>query len=211
MRYSAPVYSCRILRLADYRVMPWKNGLGTTTEIAVHPPGAGLDEFTWRLSIADLTASGPFSTFAGYDRVLVQIEGAPMTLSHAGGGAHRLRLLSPYAFAGELETYGALEAPPARDFNVMVRRDRASAEVSVHELAAGAAVHAEGEAETRVVHALRGAASVEADGVPVALRAGETLVASGGPGLAVTAAPEGATVIVVALRSALERVPPTPG
>ncbi|TIV74879.1 MAG: HutD family protein, partial [Mesorhizobium sp.] len=31
----------RILRAADYRVMPWKNGGGTTTEIAVSPDGAG--------------------------------------------------------------------------------------------------------------------------------------------------------------------------
>ena len=84
--------------------MPWKNGLGTTTEIAVHPPGAGLDAFAWRVSIADLGASGPFSIFAGYDRTLVQIEGAPMTLSHAGRGEKRLSLLSPYRFAGELDT-----------------------------------------------------------------------------------------------------------
>src|SRR4051812_9694313 len=101
--------------------MPWKNGLGATTELAVYPAGADLDGFTWRLSIADLGASGPFSTFAGYDRILVQIEGAPMTLSHEGRGEHRLRLLTPYRFAGELVTHGALEAPPVRDFNVMVR------------------------------------------------------------------------------------------
>lgn len=199
VRYWARMPSSLHLRPADYRVMPWKNGLGTTTEIAVHPPGASLDEFTWRLSIADLAASGPFSTFAGYDRILVQIEGAPMTLSHAGRGEHRLRLLSPHRFAGELETYGALEAPPARDFNVMVRRDRASAEVSVHELAAGATARAEGEAEVRIVHALRGVASMEVGGESVSLRAGETLIATGAPGLAVSAALEGATVIVVAI------------
>jgi len=206
------VPSFRHLRPADYRVMPWKNGLGTTTEIAVHPPGAGLDEFTWRLSIADLTASGPFSTFAGYDRILVQIEGAPMTLAHAGREEHRLRLLAPYPFAGELETYGALEAPPARDFNVMVRRDRASAGVSVHELAAGASVGAEGESETRILYVLRGAASVEVAGERLGLGAGESLVAEGASGLAFTAEAEGATVIVV--RSgppALERTTMTTG
>ncbi|WP_431460998.1 HutD family protein, partial [Klebsiella pneumoniae] len=32
----------RILRAADYRSMPWKNGGGVTTEIAVSPAGAGL-------------------------------------------------------------------------------------------------------------------------------------------------------------------------
>src|SRR5580693_1543340 len=127
--------SLRHLRPLDYRIMPWKNGLGTTTEIAVHPEGAGLDAFTWRLSVADLLASGPFSTFAGYDRTIVQLEGAPMTLSHDGLGEHRLRLLAPYRFDGEAGTFGTLDPPPARDFNVMVRRDRARADVSAHDLA----------------------------------------------------------------------------
>lgn len=199
MQYFVPVPSLRHLRPAEYRVMPWKNGLGTTTEIALHPPGAGLDAFTWRLSIADLAASGPFSTFVGYDRILVQIEGAPMTLSHEGRGEHRLRLLSPHRFAGELATYGAIEAPPARDFNVMVRRDRASAEVSVHELAPAASVRAAGEAETRIIYVLRGAVSVEVDGEPLALVASEALVATGATRLAVTASEEGAAAIDVAI------------
>jgi uncharacterized protein len=199
VRYSVAVPSHRRLRPADYRVMPWKNGLGTTTEVVIHPPGASLDGFDWRLSIADLMASGPFSTFAGYDRLLVQLEGAPMTLRHAGRGEHRLRPLSPYRFVGELDTYGALEAPPARDFNVMVRRDRASAEVSVHELAAGAAVCVEGEVETRIVYALRGTGLVDIGGETLDLRADEALVAVGAPWLAVTAALSAATVILVAI------------
>jgi environmental stress-induced protein Ves len=179
--------------------MRWKNGLGTTTEIAVHPPGASLDAFTWRVSIADLAASGPFSTFAGYDRILVQIEGAPMTLSHAGRGEHRLTLLSPYRFAGELDTVGVLDPPPARDFNVMVRRDRASAEVSMHALAAGATVLAEGNAETRILYVLHGALSVEADGEQDSLVTNEALIATSAARLGVIASSSGATVIVVAV------------
>jgi len=189
----------RHLRPADYRVMPWKNGLGTTTEIAIHPPNAGLDAFTWRVSIAYLGASGPFSAFAGYDRTLVQIEGAPMTLSHSGGGEHRLSLLSPYRFAGELDTYGALSAPPARDFNVMVRRDEASADVSVRVLEKGATASVAGDAETWIVHVLRGAADVEIDGDRRATVANESLLASGTTPRALTASDEGATLILVAL------------
>jgi uncharacterized protein len=191
--------SLRRLRPADYRVMPWKNGLGTTTEIAVHPPGAGLDAFTWRLSIADLLASGPFSTFAGYERTIVQIEGAPMTLSHEGLGERRLRLLSPYRFAGELGTFGALDPPPARDFNVMARRDRARADVTVHELARGATASAGGEAEAFIAYVLRGAVTVEAGGETGALVANETLVATDVGRLVITAADEGAVVFVVAI------------
>lgn len=176
--------------------MRWKNGLGTTTEIAVNPPGAGLDEFTWRVSIADLGASGPFSAFAGVDRILVQIEGAPMTLTHPGS-ENRLTLLAPYHFAGELETYGALESPPARDFNVMVRRERASAEVSVHTLAAGETARARG-AETTMVYVLRGAVSVDVGGDVQAVAANETLIVTSALGIAITAA-ESAVAFVISI------------
>ncbi|MDP1908248.1 MAG: HutD family protein, partial [Hyphomicrobium sp.] len=42
----------RILRAKDYRRMPWKNGGGETTEIAISPEGAALDSFDWRVSMA---------------------------------------------------------------------------------------------------------------------------------------------------------------
>ena len=38
----------RILRGADYKRMPWKNGGGETVEIAVSPEGAALSDFDWR-------------------------------------------------------------------------------------------------------------------------------------------------------------------
>ncbi|MBR7784673.1 HutD family protein, partial [Undibacterium luofuense] len=38
--------------LHDYLTMPWKNGGGSTTELAVFPEQAGLDQFIWRLSTA---------------------------------------------------------------------------------------------------------------------------------------------------------------
>jgi environmental stress-induced protein Ves len=52
----------RHLKHSDYRRMAWKNGKGTTTEIAVHPANAGLAgaPFEWRVSIADVPESGPF-------------------------------------------------------------------------------------------------------------------------------------------------------
>jgi environmental stress-induced protein Ves len=119
-----------------------------------------------------------------------------MTLSHAGGGEHRLSLLSPYRFAGELETYGALEAPPARDFNVMVRRDRASAAVSVRALEPGATLRAEGEAETHILHVLRGTAHAEIDGEALDLLTGETLITMRAT---LTAGPPGATAILITI------------
>ena len=62
--------------------MPWRNGLGTTTEIAAEPSADG--RFHWRLSIADVAQSGPFSSFEGYDRTIAVVAGAGMRLAVAG-------------------------------------------------------------------------------------------------------------------------------
>lgn len=193
--------SClRLLRQSDYRVMPWKNGLGTTTELAVDPPGAGLDAFTWRVSIAHLAASGPFSTFPGYDRILVQLEGEPMTLSHEGGGEHRLEPLVPYRFAGEVATTGTLGAGPARDFNVMVRREQASADLVVVTYEPGQGmIGGRTNEETRMVFVLRGSMFAPTDDGEIEILAGEMVMATPPSDLALLAGPEGATAFLISI------------
>ena len=175
--------------------MPWKNGLGTTTEIAAFPPGAGLDGFTWRISLAELAASGPFSSFPGVDRIIVQTDGDPMELLHEGHGRHRLARLTPYRFEGEWSTRGEL-ATPARDFNVMTRRERVRAGVAVYALAAGSAVRSVAVGATQIVHALRGALAV-VGGEEITLREGDTLVVTAGAGLEIAAASGAAVGLVV--------------
>jgi environmental stress-induced protein Ves len=155
--------------------MPWRNGQGSTTEIVVCPAGSTLDEFLWRLSIADVAASGPFSLFPGYDRILVQIEGSPMTLSQEGIGERRLALLGPYSFGGEVPTYCRLDTP-SRDFNVMVRRGHASAELFVHRLAKTEKIESLAGAETVAIHVLDGAVSVRVRNEHCAALRAETLV-----------------------------------
>jgi uncharacterized protein len=116
----------RILRAADYRVMPWKNGGGTTTEIAVSPDGAGLDDFDWRVSMARVEGSGPFSSFAGIDRTLSVLEGEGIVLDIAGRPEVRLTPASaPFSFPADLPTSAALISGPITDLNVMTRRGRA--------------------------------------------------------------------------------------
>ena len=61
--------------------MPWKNGQGATREIAVHPEGASLDNFMWRVSLAQVNAPGPFSLFRDCDRILCVVRGGPLYLS----------------------------------------------------------------------------------------------------------------------------------
>lgn len=111
---------------ADYRVMPWKNGLGSTTEIAIYPPGAGLaTTFDWRVSLADVAADGDFSRFTGYDRTIMVADGAGMELEF--DSAPPARLANPGAmsdFSGDWHTRCRLLDGPVRDFNVMSARGR---------------------------------------------------------------------------------------
>jgi hypothetical protein len=125
------------LRPSDYKIMPWKNGGGTTTEIAISPEGAALggEPFHWRLSIADVTSDGSFSTFAGYDRHIMVIDGAGMVLDAGPHGILDLgRPFSPVRFSGDWQVSGRLLSGPVRDFNLMVLRDHGQSELSVQVL-----------------------------------------------------------------------------
>jgi len=109
-------------------VTRWKNGGGETREIVSRPsPDA---PFLWRASIATLNADGPFSLFAGVDRVITLLEGAPLWLRGVEVN-HRLECWQPWAFPGEwpLATDGIHCV--GRDFNIMTQRERASAQVNV--------------------------------------------------------------------------------
>lgn len=121
----------QLLSPSDFRRMPWKNGAGRTTEIDAYPPRAALDAFDWRISVADVARGGPFSRFAGIDRTIVVIAGAGMRL-HGNGHAVVLQALyEPYTFSGDVELDCALIDGPVRDFNLMVRRNRAHGDVTV--------------------------------------------------------------------------------
>lgn len=121
----------RLLNPADYRSMPWKNGGGRTTEIAVHPPTAALEEFLWRVSIADVASDGPFSRFPGVDRTIVLLGGAGMRLADGGHEVELRTRFEPYRFSGDDAIECTLLAGPVRDFNAMVRRGAARGSVTI--------------------------------------------------------------------------------
>jgi environmental stress-induced protein Ves len=121
-----PSLTARRLGPADYRVMPWKNGLGSTVELAVHPADASLENFDWRISMADVTTDGDFSLFPGYDRTLMLAMGRGLELDFAAASApQRLRHPGEAAqFSGDWPAYCHLLDGPVRDFNVMSARGR---------------------------------------------------------------------------------------
>lgn len=121
----------RVLAPSSYRRMPWKNGGGRTTEVFVAPSGAALDAFAWRVSVADVDASGPFSAYPGIDRVLVLVSGNGMRLMGVGGRFDVTQPFEPVRFAGDRPLDCVLESGPVRDFNLLVRRGAARGDVRV--------------------------------------------------------------------------------
>jgi environmental stress-induced protein Ves len=114
-----------ILRLDDCPPRSWKNGLGRTREIAVHPSGAGMDDFLWRVSVAEVDSAAPFSAFPGIDRSIVLLDGDGFTMTLDGARTHALTApFEPFAFPGEARVEVALAGGPTRDFNLMLRRGR---------------------------------------------------------------------------------------
>lgn len=114
--------------------MPWKNGQGTTHEIALctDPDDGPSGTFVWRLSIAAVDLASPFSRFPHIDRTILLLSGAGMVLDSGPHGRHVLaQPFAPYAFAGDWTTDCTLIDGPCRDFNVMVDRRRATACVTV--------------------------------------------------------------------------------
>ena len=115
----------RIIRAADCKVMPWKNGGGTTTEIAVAPEGASLGDFDWRISMAHVGQDGPFSSFPGIDRTLSVLTGNGIHLAFGDGETVSLdRATAPFFFAADRAVDGVLVDGAIDDLNVMSRRGR---------------------------------------------------------------------------------------
>ncbi|MNQ24972.1 hypothetical protein D3C85_381820 [compost metagenome] len=113
----------QILRAADYPRMPWKNGAGSTLEIA-RDQGEGLDGFGWRLSIADIGESGGFSAFTGYQRIISVLEGDGMQLQVDGALSRPLLAFDPFAFSGDSRVECRLLGGAIRDFNLIYAPQR---------------------------------------------------------------------------------------
>jgi environmental stress-induced protein Ves len=145
--------------------VPWRNGGGITREVAAEPAGsagaaggAGAAEFAWRISLAEVGASGPFSAFEGVDRCIVLLDGPAMTLT-IDGVEHRLQRHQPLRFDGGSATDCEVSDGPTRDLNVMTRRGLVEADVEIQALDAEAELLVE-PAEPLVLLAIQGSLTV---------------------------------------------------
>ena len=122
--------SWQIVRLEDAAPSPWRNGGGVTRELVAWPPHAPGQDWVWRMSVAEVESSGPFSRFDGVQRWFTVLGGAGvwLTLDTATGAqTHALtRSSAPLCFDGAVPTQCDLLNGATQDFNLMLRSGKAT-------------------------------------------------------------------------------------
>lgn len=187
MEIDPPNGRSQVVAASAQRRERWRNGAGWTREIFAAWNGRdgrnGADApWDWRLSIAEIDADAPFSTFPGVDRVLVLLTGNGLRLRFGNGEA--VELHPPHdslRFAGERAVSGELLDGPTTDFNLMWRRDAIDAALWRRPLVGQMLLFVDPGA-TWVVHLLAGQATIDAASSLPALAAGDTALLAAGTG-----------------------------
>lgn len=140
----------------DHASMPWPNGAGVTHEVVRFPADG---DFQWRISLADIDNDCPFSVMPGVDRGIVLMEGQHMVLANAEESI-RVDELVAFNYPGEVAFDCTLPAGPAKDLNIMSRREFFTSETVVlgprsHKIIANNDIH--------ILVGLRGETTVEGE------------------------------------------------
>ena len=122
----------KIITPDHFKKIPWKNGKGITTELAINDGGT-LEDFDWRISIAGVVEDGEFSDFSGYHRNLILLEGNGIQLKYNNSKIDHLdNILSIASFDGACKTVGTLKDGSIKDFNVITRAGKYHVNIETH-------------------------------------------------------------------------------
>lgn len=116
--------SWQVIELKDVLPSPWRNGGGVTSELLAWPDA---QDWVWRVSVAEVARSGPFSRFDGVQRWFAVLAGAGVRLDVAGQATSLTRGSAPFEFDGAAPVLCDLIDGRTQDFNLMLRQGRASA------------------------------------------------------------------------------------
>lgn len=105
-----------LIRADQYTKMLWKNGAGFTLEIA---RSQGEADFDWRISMADVTTSGPFSLFPNKQRIITVLDGQGIGLHVDNLPVKALKQGDIFAFHGESQVQSELVDGAIRDLNLI--------------------------------------------------------------------------------------------
>lgn len=151
----------QLLPAGQRTAQAWKNGGGSTAEVAVFPAGAGWDDFGWRVSIASLAQSGPFSAFPGIERSFYLLDDALQLVID-----DQTRMVDAHQplveFSGEAKVAAELPSTqPQQAVNVMSRRGRFAHSLRALELDGSS--HLELQAEHTLLLVVRGSCRVNGE------------------------------------------------
>jgi len=123
-----------LLDPSSYLRTPWKNGGGTTVDIA-------FEDDVWRFGRTPIVKPGPFSDYTGFDRVQVLVSGSGLVLETPTGEIDVRQPFRPVRFTGETPIVSRLEAGPVEVVNLIGRRARVKIDMVV--LDEGRTLHVE--------------------------------------------------------------------
>lgn len=106
---------------ASHLKMPWANGLGETLELVRYPRGSSMSEMEFRISVASLNQTGPFSRFTGIERTLMLLDSSDVVVK-VDGTRKTLSQFEQLNFDGESQTELIAITTPSRDLNIMCRK-----------------------------------------------------------------------------------------
>lgn len=107
---------------------PWKNGLGVTEDVlSATLPSSG--ELAWKISLATIDRSAPFSHFPGIDRMLMPISADGLSLE-IDGVVNPVPQFAVVTFPGEAPVAATRVTRTQQDLNVMASREGVRATLS---------------------------------------------------------------------------------
>jgi environmental stress-induced protein Ves len=136
--------SLQLLTPSHYRRVPWKNGLGSTLELATNAAEPG-GPWTWRLSLADVPTRASFSAFPGVDRHLAVLDGAGMKLERNPEQIEVPREGRAFSFAGEDAIVGTPVGSGVRDANLMLDRTKWTGSLEIQRVHERRSIEVEGD------------------------------------------------------------------
>jgi environmental stress-induced protein Ves len=113
-----------LLDPASYLRTPWKNGGGTTVDIA-------FSGDVWRFGRTPIVKAGPFSDYTGFDRVQVLVSGSGLVLETPRGEIDVRQPFRPVRFSGETSIVSRLEAGPVEVVNLIGARAQVKVDIAV--------------------------------------------------------------------------------
>ena len=119
-----------ILEYASLAPRPWRNGRGVTR--ILFDDADASDAWTWRISIAEITGTQPYSAYPGVRRGQVALGPGAVDLT-IGGRELTLAVEDVIEFDGEAEVSATPHEAGFLDLNVMTRRDAWESSVQVVE------------------------------------------------------------------------------